>query len=111
MICIFTRAVELKSKLAKYHDIKQERIIIGNGSDEILRDISFGFGGPDASVVMSEYAFINYKIYPKVFRTEIIEVLAKGLSHDLEAMAASIKRNTRIVFICNPNKPTGTMVD
>jgi len=46
-----------------------------------------------------------------MFGAEIIETPAKGLSHDLKAMAESIKTNTRIVFVCNPNNPTGTMVD
>ncbi len=104
-------AFELKGKLAKYHDIKPEQIIIGNGSDEIIKDISFGFGGAGSSIVMSKYTFLNYKIYPKMFGTEIIEVPTKGLSHDLRAMAESIKSNTRIVFICNPNNPTGTIID
>ena len=104
-------AVELKGKLAKHHDIKLEQIIIGNGSDEIIKDICFGFGEAESSVVISKYAFLNYKVYSKMFGTEIIEVPTKGLSHDLRAMAESIKSNTRIVFICNPNNPTGTMVD
>lgn len=104
-------AVELKEKLATYHNVSPEQIIVGNGSDEILKDISFGFGGPATSVVVSKYAFLNYKIYPKMFGTEIIEVPTKGFSHDLKAMAESIKDNTRIVFICNPNNPTGTMIE
>ena len=66
--------------------------------------------GQNKSVVASEKAFIIYKILSKMTGTDFIEVPMQNLTHDLDAMAAAVREDTSIVFVCNPNNPTGSMV-
>ena len=104
-------ALKLRSKLSDFLDIKMEQIIIGDGAEEIIRFISHCFLSPDTSIVTSMHTFPIYKIGATMFGSEVIEVPMKGLTHDLKGMLDSIKENTRVVYICNPNNPTGSMVE
>ncbi len=104
-------AYYLKKKLAAKFNILPEELVIGNGSNEILEFIAHCFLSKDTSVVMSKHAFIIYKLLGVMSESEVIEVpMKKGLVHDLDGMLNAIKDNTRVVFICNPNNPTGSML-
>lgn len=105
-------AYVLRNKLAALHGVTREQVILGNGSNEILEFIGHCFLGPDSSAVFSAHAFVIYKLLSAMFGTRAIEVpMAPGLVHDPEAILAAIAPDTNVVFICNPNNPTGTMME
>ena len=103
-------AYYLCRKLAAHHQVEADRIALGAGSNELLEFIGHCFFAQDRSIVVSAHAFVIYKLVARMFGARIIEVPAKNLGHDLEAMAAAVEPDTCAVFVCNPNNPTGTMV-
>jgi histidinol-phosphate aminotransferase len=102
----------LKRKLAKHHNVKEEQLLLGNGSDEIIQLLCRSILDENCNSVMANITFPQYKHNSLVEGAEVREVplLLDGY-HDLEAMANSIDQNTKIVWICNPNNPTGTYVN
>jgi histidinol-phosphate aminotransferase len=104
-------ATLLRRRLAGHHDLDPSQFIIGNGSNEVLELVAHCFLRPGVSAVFSEHAFIVYKLLAQMFGATAVEVpMAEGLVHDLDAMAAAIRPDTRVVFLCNPNNPTGSAV-
>ncbi len=105
-------AFYLKNKLSKKFNVLPEQLVIGNGSNEVLEFIAHCFLSKNSSMVMSKHAFIIYKLLGVMSESEVIEVKMKEhLTHDLDAMLSAIKENTRVIYICNPNNPTGSMVN
>jgi len=100
----------LKEKLAGRMGVEPGRIFVGNGSVEILPLITLAYLDPERSAVASQSAFIWFKIAAQIAAGELIEVPMRDHRHDLEAMLKAIKKNTRLVYIANPNNPTGTIV-
>jgi histidinol-phosphate aminotransferase len=104
---------ELKTALAAQYDVPLDWITLGNGSNDILELAAQAFlqtdGGASSSVVYSQYAFVVYELAGTAYGARLLPVpAAKGYGHDLAAMAAAIEDDTRLVFIANPNNPTGT---
>lgn len=102
-------AFYLREALARRFGVSRDEIFLGHGSNEIIALLAHVFLEPGVSAVMSQYAFIVYKLVAALYQAEAIEVPAKGLAHDLEAMLGAIRPDTRLVFVANPNNPTGTM--
>ena len=105
-------AFYLKQKLAARHGLEPGNIILGNGSNEIIEFVSHALldgVGNDVNIVVSQYCFAIYPIVAKMFGARVITVPAKDHGHDLPAMSRAITPQTRIVFIANPNNPTGTL--
>ena len=100
----------LKKKLAERMGVEPGNIFVGNGSVEILPLITLAYLGPEHSAVASQSAFIWFKIAAQIAAGELVEVPMKDYRHDLKAMLKAITNNTRLVFIANPNNPTGTIV-
>lgn len=100
----------LKRDLSEHLGVKPENLILGNGSNEILQIIADTFMGPDDEVIYSRHAFVVYTLATKVAGSKAIVVDMKNFSHDLDAMADKITDKTKVIFIANPNNPTGTMV-
>ena len=98
----------LKQALSERLGVNQEQLTLGNGSNDLLVLLAEAFLSPEASAVYSEFAFVVYPLAVKATSAEGIQVSAVDWGHDLPAMAAAIKDNTRLVFIANPNNPTGT---
>ena len=98
----------LKQALAARHGIATNRITLGNGSNDVLEMVARAFAGPEQEIVFSEHAFAVYPIVTAAVGARPIVVPAKDYGHDLAAMAEAIGEDTRIVFIANPNNPTGT---
>lgn len=98
----------LKQKLAAHYGLEVEQITLGNGSNDVLDLIAQAWLEPGTNAVFSEYAFAVYPIATTAAGAECRVVPAKDYGHDLDAMLAAIDENTRIVFIANPNNPTGT---
>jgi histidinol-phosphate aminotransferase len=85
-------------------------VVIGNGSNEIIELLCHTFLNPEAELIAAEHAFVVYKLMATLFGAKYIKVPDPGFIHDLDAMADAITDKTRLVFIANPNNPTGTMV-
>jgi len=104
-------AYSIRQKLASQLAVKPEQLIFGNGSNELIEFIGHCLLKPGTSAVMSQYAFVVYKLVSLMFGAAPIEVPVKaGFTHDLRKMAKAIRPDSSVVFICNPNNPTGSMV-
>jgi histidinol-phosphate aminotransferase len=99
----------LREALAAKLDLTREHIILGSGSNEIIEFLGHAFLNRGADVITSEHAFIAYKLVAAVFGARTIEVPSPDLHHDLDAIIAAITAKTRLIFIANPNNPTGTL--
>jgi len=101
---------ELKHALHKRFGVPMEGIVLGNGSNDVLELVAMAFLGPDRSAVFSQHAFAVYPLATQARGARGLQVPAKDFGHDLDAMAAAIGDDTSVVFIANPNNPTGTFV-
>ena len=103
----------LKQALADFNDVEVEQITLGNGSDDLLDILARSFVGADDAIVYSQYAFVVYSMLAKMQGAMDVEVPAHRFGHDLKAMSQAVKDNpnTKIVFIANPNNPTGTQLE
>ena len=100
--------IRLKSKISEIESINSDQIILGNGSNEILEIISQTFLSPNTESIFSKHAFVVYKLASKVRGSKFHEVNACQWGHDLNGFLEKINDKTRIIFIANPNNPTGT---
>jgi histidinol-phosphate aminotransferase len=100
----------LKEKLSAMLGVPGEALIFGNGSNEMIELLVRAFLKPGDEAVMADPSFAVYPIAVKAAGGVAVTVPLKGMTHDLPAMAARVTDKTRIVFIANPNNPTGTMV-
>jgi len=103
-------AFHLKQGLATKLGVRPANLILGNGSNEVIEFIGHVLLAPEAEVVVSQYFFAVYPIVTALFGARLVTVPAKGFGHDLDAMLAAITPRTRVVFVANPNNPTGTVV-
>lgn len=102
-------AFYLKRKLAEKLAVQPQNLILGNGSNEVLEYIGHALLNAQSEVVVSQYCFAVYPIVTRLFGAKLVEVPARDLGHDLEAMLGAINSNTKVVFIANPNNPTGSL--
>ena len=101
---------ELKSALANRSGLGVERVVLGNGSNDVLDLIARVFLAHGRSAVYSQHAFAVYPLATLSAGAEPISVPAKDFGHDLDAMLSAIRPDTRLVWIANPNNPTGTFL-
>ncbi len=99
---------DLKQALSRRYRLAQDNVILGNGSNDVLELAARAFLAPGTSAVYSRHAFAVYPLVTQATGARGIEVPARDFGHDLEAMAAAIRSDTRLVFVANPNNPTGT---
>ncbi len=108
------RGADLKRALAARHGVDVERIGLGNGSHELLMQLAQVFAGAGAEVVVARYAFAVFALAAQAAgaNLRVVEALPRAaampLGHDLDAIAAAITPATRLVYLANPNNPTGT---
>ncbi|MBV37028.1 MAG: histidinol-phosphate transaminase [Rickettsiales bacterium] len=100
----------LKAKIAERVGVDINQITLGNGSNDVLELIARVFVSPEHEVIFSQHAFVVYPIVTQAIGAKKVVIPAKDWGHDLEATAAAITPNTRMIFIANPNNPTGTWV-
>jgi histidinol-phosphate aminotransferase len=103
-------AYYLKEAIAKKLGVKPGQVFPANGSNEIIELVSHAFLGPGRGIVMADGAFVVYRLVAETFKARVVAVPMKNYTHDLDAMLAAIRPDTRVVFIANPNNPTSTMV-
>ena len=101
---------ELKSALASRFAVTREQVVLGNGSNDVLELVARAFLGHGTSAVYSQHAFAVYPLVTQAVGAERIEVGAQDFAHDLEAMVAAVRPDTRVLFVANPNNPTGTLI-
>ncbi|MPW19099.1 histidinol-phosphate transaminase [Paraburkholderia sp. CNPSo 3157] len=104
-------AFELKAALSAHYDVPADWITLGNGSNDILELAAHAFVEKDQSIVYSQYSFAVYALATQGLGARAIVVPAVKYGHDLDAMLAAIADDTRLVFVANPNNPTGTFID
>ncbi len=101
---------ELKAALSRRYGVTSNQIVLGNGSNDVLELAARVFLKPGASAVYSQHAFAVYPLVTQAVGASGISVPAINYGHDLDAMLDAVTPETRIVFIANPNNPTGTLL-
>ena len=99
---------ELKQALSRRYGVDMGSIVLGNGSNDVLELVALAFLGPGRAAVFSQHAFAVYPLATQARGARGIAVPAKKYGHDLEAMAKAVDDETYVVWIANPNNPTGT---
>jgi histidinol-phosphate aminotransferase len=102
-------AFYLKQKLAAKLGVEPVNLVLGNGSNEIIEFVGHALLAPGDDVVVSQFCFAVYPIVTKLFGANLVTVPAKKYGHDLPAMLRAITPRTKIIFVANPNNPTGTL--
>lgn len=103
-------AHRLRSALADRWKLTPDHVILGNGSDEIIGLLARAFLSPGDEAVMADQTFMIYRMEVTAAHGVPVLVPLKSWRHDLSAMAKAVTPETRLVFVCNPNNPTGTVV-
>lgn len=101
---------KLRKAIAEKYALNMDNVVLGNGSNEIIELLCHTFLNRDAELIAAEHAFVVYKLMATLFGAKYVEVADPEFIHDLDGMAEAITDQTRLVFIANPNNPTGTMV-
>jgi len=99
---------ELKTALAARHGVDMAQVVLGNGSNDVLELVALAFLGPGRAAVYSQHAFAVYPLATQARGARAIVVPARQFGHDLESMARAIDDETSVVWVANPNNPTGT---
>jgi histidinol-phosphate aminotransferase len=100
----------LREAIGARHGLDPARIICGAGSDELIYNVARGFAGPGDEIVMSEHGFNIYPIVTNAVGATLVTAPETGLTFDVDAILARVTPRTRVVFIANPNNPTGTYI-
>ncbi len=100
----------LRAAIGEVHGLDPERIICGVGSDEIIHFLCQAYAGPKDEVVFTEHGFLMYRISAMAAGATPVEVKERDRTTDVDAILAACTRHTKLVFIANPNNPTGTMI-
>src|SRR5579863_2181628 len=103
-------AIELRQKLAEHHNVLPEQIVPTAGSNALLGIIARTLLSPGLNAITSERSFIVYPIATQAAGGRLIKVPMRGDAFDLNAIAAAVDQHTRIIYISNPNNPTGTLL-
>lgn len=105
-----TDHASLRQAIGEVHDLDPARIICGAGSDEIITFLCQAYAGPKDEVVFTEHGFLMYRISSMAVGATPVEVPERERTADVDAILAACNRRTKLVFIANPNNPTGTMI-
>jgi len=101
----------LRQALAGHWDVAADSVILGNGSNELIELVGRSFVLPGDEVLYAQQAFVVYDMVAQVTGATKVAVPLKDFTHDLRAMQAAITTKTKLIFLANPNNPTGTCVD
>ncbi len=105
------QSFELRQALSRHLDVPPEWIIVGNGADGVILETCMAYLDEGSEVVTSEHSFPMYDIFSYAMRAKVVKVPTKNYGLDLKAIKQAISPKTSLVFICNPNNPTGTILN
>ena len=100
----------LKRKLARYSNVEPANLVLGNGSDELIDVVIKTFVEEDENIITADITFLEYEIIAQANARRIIKVPLRYFKYDLESIKKKIDKKTKLIFIANPNNPTGTYV-
>jgi histidinol-phosphate aminotransferase len=100
----------LRTAIGKRWGLDPDRIVCGAGSDELIYQLCLSYGGPGRDIIMSAHGFSMYHIAGTYAGSRVIKVPERHLTADIDAMLAAVSPSTRLMFLANPNNPTGSMV-
>lgn len=103
-------SVALRAAIGRYFGLDPARIVCGNGSDELITLLIQAYGGPGTELVMSAHGFLIYEIAGTLAGMTVRKAPERHLTADVDAMLAEVTPATRLVFLANPNNPTGSML-
>ena len=103
-------AVALCEAIGRAHGLDPRRIVCGAGSDELLSLLGRGYAGPGDQVLTHAHAFVMYRLVGLGVGAEVVEAPERNLTADVDALLAAVTPKTRIVYVANPNNPTGTYI-
>ena len=103
-------SVELRRAIGARWNLDPARIVCGTGSDELIQHLAGVYGGPGTDVLMTMHGFSMYQIAGTYAGSRVLKVPERGLRADVDLLLAAVTPATRIVFLANPNNPTGSMV-
>lgn len=101
---------ELRAAIAQVHGVDAEQVICSNGSDELISFLCQAYAGPGDEVLFTEHGFLMYKLCAQAAGATPVEAPENERRTDVDALLAAATENTKLVFIANPNNPTGTMI-
>lgn len=104
-------SARLREAIAEVTQLPAEHIVCGAGSDELIGLLVHGYVNEGDEVLISEHGFLMYKIYAQSVGAKVIEAKEKNLRTDVDAVLAAVTEKTKIVFIANPNNPTGSYIN
>ena len=100
----------LRRALAERFEVEPEQLVVGNGADGVIMQTCMAYLDEDSEVIVSHSSFVVYDMFTHAMRATLIKTPLKEYGLDLEAMAEAINDRTKVIFVCNPNNPTGTIV-
>jgi histidinol-phosphate aminotransferase len=103
-------AAKLRQAIGEVFKLPATHLACGSGSDELIGMLIHAYAGPGDEVLMSQHGFLMYKIYAQSYGATVIAAPEKNLRTDVDAMLANVTERTRIVFVANPNNPTGSYI-
>ncbi|NTW62107.1 histidinol-phosphate transaminase [Candidatus Saccharibacteria bacterium] len=107
----YPNEASLTKKLAKLHSVGEANVVLGNGSNQILNTIAQVFLSAGQEAVSSQYSFLVYRKSTELAGAEYIEIPANNFGYDLTAIEKAVTNRTRLIWIANPNNPTGTYIN
>ena len=103
-------AAALRRAIGARFGLDPERIVCGNGSDELISHLCLAYGGQGRDIVMSAHGFLMYQIAGTYAGSRVVKVPERNLTADIDALLAAVSPATRIMFLANPNNPTGSLL-
>ncbi len=100
----------LRAAIGRAHGLDPARLVCGTGSDELITHLCLAYGGAGTEVLMSAHGFSMYEISGQYAGSRVLKAPERNLTTDVDALLAHVSANTRLVFVANPNNPTGTLL-
>ena len=104
-------STKLREAIAGVYELPAAQIVCGAGSDELIGLLVHGYVGAGDEIVISEHGFLMYEIYAQAVGAHVVKAKEKNLHTDVDAMLAAVTEKTKIMFVANPNNPTGSYIN
>lgn len=99
----------LRDAIAEFHQVREEQVLVGNGSDDIIKLLSETFLNPGDEVIVPAPSFSQYSFGAAIMQAKVKQVpLGPGFEYDVRSLADAVTENTKLLYLCSPNNPTGT---